>query len=255
MNNKPVSLTRLVLLSCIAWFAPIIAVAALPDYSAYDDLLLNYVNNGFVDYDGIAADGRLDDFIHQLGETRPEDLMDSDTEKAFYINAYNAIAIYGVLNGYSTSSPWQRWRFFKHMKVPVLGRKTSLNDIEHEHLRPMGDPRIHFAIVCASLSCPRLSSHAYQPGQLDAQLDAAARQFVNDPTRNRFDHKRRKAFLSEIFEWFSEDFSAKSGSVQRYLSTWVQDPDAERLLKTDSFDVGFNEYDWGLNGLYQHSGD
>ncbi|HHQ14011.1 MAG TPA: DUF547 domain-containing protein [Chromatiales bacterium] len=251
MNNK--LLSHLILLLCIAWLTPV--MAALPDYSAYDDLLLNYVNNGFVDYDGIAADGRLDDFIRQLGETRPEDLTDPDTEKAFYINAYNAIAIRGILNGYSASNAWNRYRFFKGMKVSVLGHKTSLNDIEHERLRPMGDPRIHFAIVCASLSCPRLSSHAYRPEQLDAQLDSAARLFINDPTRNRFDHKRRKAFLSAIFDWFGDDFSAKSGSVQRYLAAWVQDPDAERLLKTDSFDVSFNEYDWGLNGLHQHSGD
>lgn len=225
-------------------------VAAGPDYAMLDDLLLSHVDNGFVDYDGIALDPRLDDFIAQLAVTAPEDLASPTEQKAFYINAYNAIAIRGILDGQSPDSWFGRSRFFKRMRFDVLGEPMSLEDIEHGRLRPLGDARIHFAIVCASLSCPRLSSRAYLPATLDAQLDTAAEQFLNDPTRNVFDSNRRVAYVSKIFDWFEEDFVANAGSLQNYLARYVTDQASARLLRADSFEVNYREYDWSLNGRF-----
>jgi hypothetical protein len=96
-------------------------------------------------------------------------------------------------------------RYFKLQDWPLDGRKISLYDLEHKVLRPLGDPRIHFAIICASRSCPFLRPRRTRP-RLDAQLDDQARQFVNDPFRNRFDKATKTAHLSEIFKWFEEDF-------------------------------------------------
>jgi len=234
----------------LAFFAGLATapVFAQPDYSMLDDLLLSHVQDGFVDYDGIALDPRLDNFIGQLASTAPTALASTSEQKAFYINAYNAIAIRGILDGQSPDSFFGRSRFFKRMRVDVLGESLSLDDIEHGRLRPMGDARIHFAIVCASLSCPRLASRAYLPATLDAQLDAAAEQFLSDPTRNVFDSDRRVAYVSKIFDWFEEDFVANAGSLQSYLARYVTDQSSARLLRADSFDVKFRDYDWSLNG-------
>ena len=226
------------------------AHAALPDYRVFDDLLLNHVDNGFVDYDGIAADGRLDVFLQQLGETTADDLSDDAARKAFFINAYNAVAIHGVLNGQSAESQRGRRRFFEKMEVRVLGEARSMEDIEHRELRPMGDPRIHFAIVCASLSCPRLSSRAYIPERLDEQLDASAERFINDPSRNRFDTTQGIAFLSPIFDWFAEDFADRPDGVQRYIAGFVRDADAGRELRSGKFEIRYENYDWRLNGEF-----
>ncbi|MDJ0927884.1 MAG: DUF547 domain-containing protein [Gammaproteobacteria bacterium] len=224
--------------------------AALPDYRAFDDLLLNHVDNGFVDYDGIAADGRLDIFLQQLGDTTAADLADDTARKAFYINAYNAVAIHGVLKGQSAESQRSRRRFFEKMEVRVLGEARSMEDIEHRELRPMGDPRIHFAIVCASLSCPRLSSRAYIPERLDEQLDASAERFVNDPSRNRFDTTQGIAFLSPIFDWFAGDFADSPDGLQRFIAGYVRDADAERELRGGKFEIRYEDYDWRLNGEF-----
>jgi len=234
----------------LAFFAGLATapVFAQPDYSMLDDLLLSHVQDGFVDYDGIALDPRLDNFIDQLASTAPAALASTAEQKAFYINAYNAIAIRGILDGQSPDSFFGRSRFFKRMRVDVLGESLSLEDIEHGRLRPMGDSRIHFAIVCASLSCPRLASRAYLPATLDAQLDAAAEQFLSDPTRNVFDSNRRVAYVSKIFDWFEEDFVANAGSLQNYLARYVTDQTNARLLRADRFDLKFRDYDWSLNG-------
>ena len=230
--------------SCLA-AAPALA---LPDYDALDDMLVSHVRDGFVDYDGIALDPRLDAFLVQLASTAPDALASPADQKAFYINAYNAIAIRGILDGKSPESFFGRSRFFKRMRFEVLGERLSLEDIEHRRLRPMGDARIHFAIVCASLSCPRLANRAYLPESLETQLDSAAEQFLNDPTRNLFDARQKIAFVSKIFDWFEEDFVANAGSLQAYLARYVSDQGSARLLRSESFELRYQDYDWSLNG-------
>ncbi|MGI9329345.1 MAG: DUF547 domain-containing protein [Gammaproteobacteria bacterium] len=226
------------------------AAYALPDYELLDDLLLTHVRDGFVDYDGLALDPRLDDFVTQLGATSPAELISPEALKAFYINAYNAIVLQGILAGQSPAGRFGRWRFFKRMRVQVLGEAMSLEDIEHGRLRPMGDARIHFALVCASLSCPRLANRAFRPGLLDGQLNGAAERFLNDPTRNRFDPDQKIAFVSRIFDWFDEDFTAVAGSLQPYMARFVTDQSSARILRSEGFELRFDDYDWSLNGSF-----
>jgi len=241
------------LLLVIALTASAGVLANAPNFEVFDELLLQNVRNGFVDYDGLAADERFGAFVEQLGAGSPALANGPDKGLAFYINAYNALAIQGILNGQSPASRWGRQKFFKRQKFTVLGEKINLETLEHERIANQGDPRIHFAIVCASLSCPRLSSHAYEPKQINVQLHDAAHRFINDPTRNRFDLDRRIAFLSMIFDWYADDFEQAGGSVQRYLARFVDDAAVQEALRADEFELRYIEYDWNLNGYFSRT--
>jgi hypothetical protein len=235
----------LLCLSCLP------AMAALPGADDLDAVLLRNVRNGFVDYDGIRADPAFGRYVSDLAAATESDLDKPEIRLAFLINAYNALAIQGILDGYSPSSWFGRNTFFKRREFGLLGGKTTLEQLEHGRILPLGEPRVHFAIVCASLSCPRLASRAYDPARLDTQLESAARSFANDPTRNRYDVKRRIAFLSSIFDWYEADFIKAAGSTQKYLARYVSDPAAAEVLARDGFDVRFVDYDWDLNGVYR----
>ena len=108
---------------------------------------------------------------------------------------------------------------------------------------------MHFAIVCASTSCPKLQPWAYQPDQLDQQLDRVARAFINDLTRNRFDRQQKVASLSMIFHWFEKDFSEAAGSVSAYIARYVDDPELAKELAQPGYRIEYLEYDWSLNGV------
>lgn len=241
-----------VLLLCLLC-AP--AMASLPNDDDLDAVFLRNVRNGFVDYDGIRADPAFGRFVTGLATTTEADLAEPGTRLAFLINAYNALAIRGILDGYSPSSWFGRRNYFKRREYDLLGGKTTLEQLEHGRILPLGEPRVHFAIVCASISCPRLASRSYEPATLDAQLEDAARAFANDGTRNRYDVQRRIAFLSSIFDWYQADFVQAAGSTQKYLARYVSDPAAAVLLARDGFEVRFVEYDWDLNGVYRGKPD
>lgn len=250
---KPLSIcTRVagLLLSVSLLTANVVSAENIPDYDAFDDMLLKNVRNGFIDYDGLSADPRFEVFVTLIGAGDAAALRTDADRLAFYVNAYNALAIEGILNGYSPRTLWGRYRFFKRNKYLILDEKMNLFDFEHDRIIAMGDPRIHFAIVCASLSCPRLSSRAYTPGDIDAQLHQAARRFLNDPTRNRFDLDRRIAFVSMIFQWYAKDFETAGGSIQQYMARFVDDARVQDALRLGEFDLKYEKYDWNLNGYF-----
>ncbi|MFW2403164.1 MAG: DUF547 domain-containing protein [Gammaproteobacteria bacterium] len=224
--------------------------ASTPDFDAYEQVLLQNVRNGFVDYDGIAADPRFAVFVDQLAASPASVLDGPDGGMAFYLNAYNALAIQGILDGASPGSRWSRRTFFRKLKYTMIGEPITLEDLEHERIMKMGDPRIHFAIVCASMSCPRLASRAYRTGAINTQLHDAARDFINDPTRNRFDLERRIAFVSKIFDWYADDFEKAGGSVQRYLARFAEDAEVQEALRAEEFELRHVDYDWSLNGYF-----
>jgi hypothetical protein len=236
-------------------FLSLTASAALPNVDDLNAVLLRNVQNGFVDYDGIRADPAFGRFVTGLATAEAGDLDAPGARLALLINAYNALAIQGILDGYSPASVLGRYTFFKRRQYALLGAKTTLEDLEHGQILPLNEPRIHFAIVCASLSCPRLENQAYAPASLEAQLEAAARAFANDGTRNRYDVSRKLAFLSSIFDWYGADFSGAAGSVQKFLARYVSDPAARELLARDGFEVRFVAYDWDLNGVYRGKPD
>lgn len=213
------------------------------------DLLQAHVKDGVVDYPEILSDQRFAAYLSLLDRVDPSALPAERERLAFWINAYNAAAIQGILEGYNPR-PYIGWyRFFKSRTYGIGGARLNLSDLEHEILRKQfHEPRIHFAIVCASSSCPKLLSQAYNAAQLEQQLDQAARAFINDPTRNRFDRRRRIAYLSKIFDWFEDDFSASAGSVLHFVARYVDEADLAHELGLGVFRVAYLEYDWSLNG-------
>jgi hypothetical protein len=219
-------------------------------HAIFGAALSAHVKDGVVDYPAIQTDDRQEAYLRQLDRVDPNAFVTRNERLAFWINAYNAFAIKGIVDGYSPVSYMGRYRYFIGQEYRVGGGAITLYDLERQVLiRQFHEPLIHFAIVCASTSCPRLQPWAYLPHELDRQLDHAARAFINDPTRNRFDRKRKVASLSKIFDWFAEDFSAAAGSTLAYAARYIRDPELARDLVESDYRIEFLEYDWSLNGI------
>ena len=229
--------------------APVESKAAV-DHSMFADLLKKYVKDGVVDYGGFKAEeSKLDAYLNVLGNVDPE-ILNRHEQFAFYVNAYNAWTIKLILSGYPgvTSikdfgslfkSPWKK----KIAKID--GDLVTLDHIEHDILRPrFKDPRVHFAVNCASKSCPPLLSEPYKGDILDQQLDAVTTAFLNDPQQNRLEENI--LYVSRIFKWFSEDFNDNVvGFFLTYASTSFKD---ELMAKRKHIKVEYLDYDWSLNG-------
>ena len=226
---------------------------AAVDHTLYGDLLLKYVKNGVVDYAGFKTDEtRLDTYLKALENTR-SNTLDRNEQFAFYINAYNAWTIKLILSGYPgidsikdlgsvLKSPW------KKKIVRIDGDIVTLDHIEHKILRPRyKDPRVHFAINCASKSCPPLISEPYNGAVLEQQLDAVVKAFLNDPKRNRL--KGNTLYASKIFKWFKDDFNNDIiGFFLKYTEgSFRKDLAANR--DRDKMKIKFLDYDWSLNGF------
>jgi len=219
-------------------------------HEAFDDVLRTHVSDGQIDYPSLANNPRFELYLGQLDRIAPNTLPTPNHRLAFWINAYNAFATKGILDRLSPRTTIGRYKYFIGRDYMVGGRSINLYDLERHLLIPdFREPRMHFAIVCASQSCPKLQPWAYSADNIDQQLNDSARGFINDPTRNRFDRENRVAYLSKIFDWFSEDFVTHSGSLTNYVQQFVDDPALARDLATSSYKVEFLEYDWNLNGI------
>ncbi len=232
-------------------FQPVDPIA--PDrvsHEAWDRIVQAHVRDGQVEYPAIETDGRLEGYLQELNRIDPTRLPTRQDRLAFWINAYNAFAVQGILAHYSPKTLWGRYRYFIGRDYWVGGTTINLYDLEREVLiAQFHEPLMHFAIVCASTSCPKLQSWAYQPDQLDRQLARAAREFINDPTRNRFDRTQKVASLSMIFRWFEKDFSDAAGSVLAYIARYVDDPELAKELAQSGYRIEYLDYDWSLNGI------
>ena len=196
---------------------------------------------------------QLDSYLKELESVSQGDFKNFKQENqiAFLTNAYNALTIKLVLDHYPVSSikkigglfssPWKK-RFFK-----LLGEEHSLDDIEHEMLRKQySEPRIHFALVCASKGCPSLQNEAFVGKRLDAQLQNAARAFLGDTSRNRYDPPSKTLYVSSIFKWYGEDFVKKFGSLEAYLLPFFTKDSANRP-NSGEVSIQYLDYDWSLN--------
>lgn len=232
-------------------FRPIDPLA--PDHVSHrvwDEIVQAYVHDGQVDYAAIQAGKQLDGYVGELNRIDPGKLPSREHQLAFWINAYNAFAVQGILDHYSPMTLWGRYRYFIGRDYQVGGLAINLYDLERQLLiEQFHEPRIHFAIVCASASCPKLQSRAYQPDALDRQLDHAARAFINDPMRNRLDRGRKVASLSMIFQWFEKDFAGATGSVLAYIARYVEDSALAKELTQPGYRIEYLDYDWSLNGI------
>jgi hypothetical protein len=204
-----------------------------------------------VDYVALKSEPRWPTVVKSLERAKPSALASSDAKLAFWINAYNVLAIQTVVRNYPLESIRDVGSFFspvwKREAGKIDGKAVTLDQIEHQILRPMGDPRVHAAIVCASRSCPSLRREPYTAAGVSAQLDDSMRRFLADRSKGlELDTRTGKLRLSSIFKWFAEDFDAKGGVVPfvaRYaptdVRTWLAAHPNPRLE--------YFSYDWNVN--------
>lgn len=237
-------LFSLVLTSSFAFIPPLFAAV---DHTLWNTLLARYVDdNGRVAYRDLQVKDRatFELYLDALAQAQTENMNEVE-EKAFWINAYNAVIVSGILQGYTAEGLLGRKRLFGWFTGRVAGKDRTPDEIEHQILRKkFRDPRIHFTIVCASSSCPKLRREAYVPERLDAQLDDATQAFLNDPVRNQID--AHGVALSKIFDWFAEDFKTNAGSVVEFVRRFVSEEKKSRLNLKDS-DLRYLDYNWTLN--------
>jgi hypothetical protein len=247
------------------------ALAFEQAHTAWDALLKRHVvvakdgNSSRVDYTGLRADsGALQAYLGELsavsqaeygGWTRAQQL-------AFLINAYNAFTVELVLTRYPDlksikdlgsilKSPWKK-EFFM-----LLGTERSLDGVEHGMIRAAGvfdEPRVHFALNCASIGCPMLRGEAYVAVRLEAQLDEGARRFLGDRSRNRYDPASSALEVSRIFDWYREDFektATGTRSIPQFLAHYADvladGPAARSAVRQGNAPIRYLDYDWNLN--------
>jgi hypothetical protein len=221
-------------------------------HELFDQVLQEYVNSqGRVNYAGLKNNPRtLESYLDLLAVNAPSDKATFQTGLAFWINAYNALTIKGVLDHYPITSvrkvkPFGG--FFSRIKFQVGGRSYTLDDIEHGIIRyEFGAPRIHFVLICASLGCPIMENRAFFPETLEERLDIAAAKFINNPEKVRLDRENGILYLSQIFEWYAEDFEDTHDSVINFISEYLPEVDAA-FLKGKEVQIQYVQYDWSLN--------
>jgi len=240
-------------------------------HRAWDDLLKKHVrpapdgNASKVDYAGFVRDraalkGVLDGYSRI---TRPEfDAWSKPQQQAFLINAYNAYTVEKILTRYPNlksirdfggvfGNPWKD-RFFT-----LLGESSHLDRIEHEILRKDGvydEPRVHVAVVCASIGCPMLRTDAFAADRLEAQLEDGMKRFLSDRTRNRYNPETQRLEVSRIFDWYGKDFekghrgfTSVKAMLAKYADQLATAPADRARVRDQKADVTFLEYDWSLN--------
>jgi hypothetical protein len=250
------------------------------DHATFDSLLAFYVHDSRVDYAALKVESELlDNYLEEIAAVAEGEFAawPEAQQIAYLINAYNAYVLQTVIEHY----PIEGSSFFKKLTSPkrfsfpensirhidgvfdgiehrVAGQQMTLDGIEHGMLRAKyEEPRIHFALVCAALSCPPLREEAYRGDSLDEQLEDQGRRFLNDPRLNRFEPERGQVHLSKIFDWFGEDFEEFAGDsgyqgdvringVLNFVSSYLMDR-VVTFLESGEYRVQFESYDWTLN--------
>lgn len=243
--------------------APILAPlhAQTFDHAAFDTLLTRHVTNGMVDYDAFRTAPAFASYLAALGAQDPAALP-RDEQLAFWINAYNAWTIKLIIAhderesirninrsfGLKLKGPWSE------PLATVGGTRYTLDDIEHRIIRPRyGEPRIHFALVCAAMGCPPLRSEAYTGAKLDAQLQEQGAAFIlRSSAKNRVDLATRTWHHSLIFGYYKADFGGSIQASARFAARWYPAGSPERtLLESGDFRARETVYDWTLNSQAQ----
>ena len=228
------------------------------DHQRWSDLLEKYVDNdGMIDYAAWKRSpsdrDRLDQYLKVLSSAKLSGTTTREAKLAFWINAYNAVTVHGILREYPTksirkhTSSFGGYNIWHDYQLLVEGEGYSLDHMEHQILRKMEEPRIHFAIVCASIGCPRLLNEAYVADKLNAQLETNARDFFSRTRNFRFDSSRNRFHLSAILNWFGEDFGAGRPQQLKSISKWLPTAESKRAAISGSASVRYLKYDWNLN--------
>jgi hypothetical protein len=207
-----------------------------------DAFFEKYVMDGKVDYKSLKNNmTSLDALYTQVNEMNLSG-VDDNVRKAFYLNAYNVAVIRQVTKYYPLKSPLDKSGFFDQVKHVIAGESMTLNSLEIKKIiLPYKDARIHFALACAAVSCPKLASFAYQPTELEKQLNDRTKLSINDDTFIRV--KSNAVEVSQIFKWYVRDFTNGGSSVISFINTYRDN----KISASDK--LGYYEYDWKLNEM------
>ncbi len=261
MNRESAVAKGTVLALLLAVGAPAAGAASF-DHSAFDALLRKHVVAGMVDYDAFKASPEFPKYLDALSKADPAALDDKE-RLAYWINVYNAYTIelinehqerVSIRNidktlGIAAKGPWHE------TLVKAGGQVYHLDNVEHGIIRrQFQEPRIHFALVCAAMSCPPLRSEAYTGAKLDAQLTEQARTFLATPAKNRIDLKTATVYGSPIFvSYYREDFGSTDAAIGKFLAQFYPDGPEKELLLSGKFKLVATDYDWTLNSQEQQA--
>jgi hypothetical protein len=237
----------------ILWLAPE-GLAESFDHSKFDWVLKRYVDDkGLVDYNSIARDQQFSEYMQSLESAKVENLS-YDGQLAFWLNAYNAVTVDKVIKKKPKKSVretlvpglWTSTKFFTTREHNVANRLLSPDDIEHEIIRKeFKDPRIHFAIICASSGCPPMPRIAYTEENVQTRLEEETRKYLNSPRGTRIDQAENTLYVSKIFTWFGDDFVQKSGSFLAFMRPYLNEETLSFIERKPM--ISYLEYNWALN--------
>jgi uncharacterized protein DUF547 len=223
------------------------------DHSLFDGLLRRHTSRGLVDYDAFASAPEFAQYLALLGRSSPDKLSHSE-QLAYWINVYNAWTIDLINRHHERSSiqnirsvlghsPWQ------DPFVKAGGHSYTLDQVEHEILRKrFQEPRIHFAVVCAAVSCAPLRAEAYTGTRLELQLEDQARNYLLGRTKgSRVDVANGVVYVSKIFVWYRDDFGGTDASIGQFIARYYPDGPEKHILQGGRFRLTEFEYDWSLN--------
>lgn len=240
------------------------AQAAVFNDSDYATILRTYVNaEGLVDYAGLKANRQLlDRYNAALGSVSPAmyQAWSANDRLAFLINAYNSITLASIIDRYPVNSIRDISGVWKGRKFKVVSQDVTLDDIEHNTIRKQfSEPRIHFAVNCASIGCPTLLNEPYRGDKLDRQLDQQVRVNMSNQRHFRIDRTEKRVYLSSVFKWFGEDWEKKHAQSQplnglnrretafiHFMRQYVS-PDEQAFLQQGGYQISYIDWDWALN--------
>ena len=231
-----------------------------PDHQLWSDFLRDYLDTSNpdgihrVDYDGVTSEDEegLKKYLLRLQKI-PVSRLSRIQQLPYWINLYNAFTVHLILEHYPLDSIVDiRYGFFDfgpwdEKLLQIEDEEVSLNDIEHRILRPIWkDPRLHYALNCASLGCPNLQPESFHPGNVESLLNSGARDYINHPRGLRFENDD-DLLLSKIYDWYADDFGDNEKELLQHLMRYANQSTKTRLESFDG-DIDY-EYDWDLNGL------
>lgn len=224
-------------------------------FQPWDELLHQYVDDrGLVDYRAWKqSTSKLTDWLEELSLINPEQLS-SDQQLALWLNLYNALTIRQILKRYPLKSILPKFfgipnwiAFFAFFSRPIYSlnrQRYSLSKIEHDILRQQfSEPRIHFALVCASIGCPLLRNEAYTSDRVTVQLEEDAKRFINNLHKVYYDSEAEILYCSKIFKWYAKDFLQVANSIPEYIQIYLA---SDNALNADTR-IEYLDYDWSLN--------
>ena len=207
-----------------------------------DAFLKTYVSGSKVDYASIKSNpAKLNALVEQISKANLSK-ENANTKKAFYINAYNITMISAIVKKYPVKAPTDIPGVFDKTKYTIAGASLTLNDVENKMLRAVyKDARIHFVLVCGANGCPPIINAAYMPSTLEVQLEKQTKLAINNANFIKIDRKAKKVQVSQIFEWYKEDFGSNNNSLISFLNKYLSS-------KIESnYKVSYYTYDWTLN--------